>query len=285
MQKRKFIAVLAVLGMIAAIFTGCTANSDLNSTQSTASTASEANSDKVKISDIEDVTGITIAVQQGTIGNDLAEEIKTKDPKTTVTSFEKYIDAITALKQTKADAIIMDNAPAEFFVKENADLMILAKELTTEEYALAIKKGNDDLLKSVNEALAAMKADGTLAAIILKYQKDASMVTTVDLNKGATGGKLTMGTETGFAPYEYKEGSVILGIDVEIAAYIAKKMNKELVITDMAFDSLIPSLTSSKIDIIAAGMTVTEERKKNINFSDPYIDAKQVVVIRKSSFN
>lgn len=265
MEKRRVIAVLTVLTIIATLFTGCS-------------------SKQITISDIKDVTGINIAVQQGTIGNDLADEIKTKDSKTTVTTYAKYIDAITAVKQTKADAVIMDNAPAEFFVKQNTDLMILPKELTTEQYALAIKKGNDELLKSVNDALAAMKTDGTLAAIILKYQTDASVVTSVDLNTGASGGKLTIGTETGFAPYEYKEGNAILGIDIEIAAYIAKKMNKELVITDMEFDSLIPSLTSSKIDMIAAGMTVTDERKQNVNFSDPYIDAKQVVVIRKTSF-
>ena len=266
MKRTGIFAVTVVICALAMLFTACGAKED------TASIAS-----------LDDIAGLNIAVQTGTIGDDLAQEIKNEDASTVVTGYTKYIDAITALKQMKSDAVIMDNAPAEFFVEQNADLMILPEALTTEEYAIAIRKDNTTLLESVNEALAEMKASGELDAIILKYQKDIDSVTTVDLNVGAAGGKLTMGTETGFAPYEYKEGEAILGIDVEIAAAIAKKLDMELVITDMDFDALIPALVSSKIDIIAAGMTVTDERKESVSFSDSYIDAKQVVVIRKTS--
>jgi len=267
MKRLKLISILTIIAMIAVLFSGCGKKED-----------------KIQISGTGDIAGLTIAVQQGTIGNDLADEIADENSDTNVIRFTKYVDAITALKQMKADAVIMDNAPAEYFVKQNDDLMILSEELTTEEYAIAINLENVALLEAVNSALSQMREDGTLDAIILKYQTDMSQVESVDLNTGAEGGKLIMGTETGFAPYEYKQGDQILGIDVEIAAYIAKSMDKELVITDMDFDALIPALVTNKIDFIAAGMTVTEERKENVNFSDPYIDAKQVVVIRKSSF-
>lgn len=267
MKKIRIISVLAVIIMASAVFAGCGQKED-----------------KIRISGTQDIAGLTIAVQQGTIGNDLADEIAEEDADTKVTRFTKYVDAITALKQMKADAVIMDNAPAEYFVQQNDDLMILPEELTTEEYAIAINLENTELLASVNAALAKMREDGILDEIILKYQTDMSQVESVDLNKGASGGKLVMGTETGFAPYEYKEGDQILGIDVEIAAYIAKSLDMELEITDMDFDALIPALVTNKIDLIAAGMTVTDERKENVNFSDPYIEAKQVVVIRKSSF-
>jgi len=267
MKKLKLISIVTIIAMLAVMFSGCGQKED-----------------KIRISDTGDISGLTIAVQQGTIGNDLADEIAGENADTKVTRFTKYVDAITALKQMKADAVIMDNAPAEYYVEQNDDLMILSNELTTEEYAIAINLENTELLEAVNAALAQMREDGTLDAIILKYQTDMSQVKSIDLNVGAEGGKLVMGTETGFAPYEYKEGNEILGIDIEIAAYIAKSMNMELEITDMDFDGLIPALVTNKIDLIAAGMTVTEERKENVNFSDPYIDAKQVVVIRKSSF-
>ncbi len=249
-------------------------------------TACSETKKEVSIKNAGDLEGLNLAVQAGTIGEEIAEEIKEKDASTKISAFAKYIDAITALKQAKADAVIMDNAPAEFFVaqEENSDLMILAEELSTEEYAVAIKKGNSELLDAVNAVLADMKESGELEAIIMKYQKDADQVKSVDLNEGAAGGKLVMGTESGFAPYEYKEGDLILGIDVEIAAAVAKHLDKELVIDDMDFDALIPALNSGKIDLIAAGMTVNEERKENVDFSTPYIDAKQVVVIRKASF-
>lgn len=260
------ISILSVLCLVAMTFTGCGSKED-----------------KVKIAGADDLKGLTIAVQQGTIGNDLADEIVKSDSATKVSAFTKYIDAITSLKQKKADAVIMDGAPAAYFVEQNTDLMVMEEPMTTEQYAIAIKKGNTEVLNAVNTTLAAMKADGSLEAIILKYQKDASEVKSIDLNESATGGTLTMGTETGFAPYEYKEGEAIYGIDVEIAAAVAKKMNKKLVITDMDFDALIPALASSKIDIIAAGMTVTDERKQSVDFSDAYIDAAQVIVIRKTS--
>lgn len=267
MKLKKIFAVVAIFSAITILLAGCGPKQD-----------------KVSITKAEDVAGLNISVQAGTIGDEIAQEIKEENEKTKVTGYTKYIDAITSLKQMKADAVIMDNAPAKFFVDENDDLMILEDELTTEEYAIAIAKENSELLGSVNSVLTEMKNNGELDAIILKYQKDMSTITSIDLNVGASGGKLTMGTESGFAPYEYKEGDKILGIDIEIAAAIAKSLDKELVITDMDFDGLISALATSKIDMIAAGMTVSDERKESVDFSQPYIEAKQVVVIRKSSF-
>ncbi|MBQ6129330.1 MAG: basic amino acid ABC transporter substrate-binding protein [Lachnospiraceae bacterium] len=96
-------------------------------------------------------------------------------------------------------------------------------------------------------------------------------------------GKLVMATNAAFPPYEYVEGSEIVGIDAEIAKLIADDLGKELVIEDMAFDSIIAAVQSGKADIAMAGMTVTEDRKQNINFSDPYTEAAQVIVVKNDS--
>ena len=90
-----------------------------------------------------------------------------------------------------------------------------------------------------------------------------------------------MVTEAGFAPYEYHDGSGIVGVDVDIAREIAAAMGKELEIKDVAFDSLINELNSGKADFAAAGMSITEERKKEVDFSIEYVSSKQVVVVRK----
>ncbi len=95
--------------------------------------------------------------------------------------------------------------------------------------------------------------------------------------------KLVMATNAAFPPYEYVEGSQITGIDPEIAKLIADDLGKELVIEDMAFDSIIAAVQSGKADIAMAGMTVTEDRKQNINFSDPYTEAAQVIVVKNDS--
>ena len=93
--------------------------------------------------------------------------------------------------------------------------------------------------------------------------------------------KLVMVTEAGFAPYEYRDSSGIVGVDVDIAREIAAAMGKELEIKDVAFDSLINELNSGKADFAAAGMSINEERKKEVDFSIEYVSSKQVIVVRK----
>jgi polar amino acid transport system substrate-binding protein len=92
-----------------------------------------------------------------------------------------------------------------------------------------------------------------------------------------------MATNAEFPPYEYKEGNEIIGIDVEIAQAIAKKLGKTLVIEDMAFDSIIPAVQSGKADIGVAGMTVRPDRLENVDFSDTYVKASQVIIVRKDN--
>lgn len=92
-------------------------------------------------------------------------------------------------------------------------------------------------------------------------------------------GKIVMVTEAEFAPFEFKESGEIVGIDADIAEKIAEKLGVELEITDIAFDSCVPSVQGGKADFAAAGMTVTESRLKNVDFSDNYFDASQVILV------
>lgn len=89
---------------------------------------------------------------------------------------------------------------------------------------------------------------------------------------------LVMITESGFAPYEYLEGEKIVGVDVEICEAIAAKLGKKLTVQDAKFDAVIPSVVAGKADFGAAGITVTEDRKKNIDFSIPYVSSGIVIV-------
>ncbi len=99
----------------------------------------------------------------------------------------------------------------------------------------------------------------------------------------ATGGTLTMATNAEFPPYEYHEGGEIIGIDVEIGKAIAAEMGMEFEIEDMQFDSIIPSVQAGKADFGAAGMTITEDRKVNIDFSNTYASATQVIIVQEGS--
>lgn len=95
--------------------------------------------------------------------------------------------------------------------------------------------------------------------------------------------KLVLVTEAGFAPYEYYENDEIIGVDIEIAKEIAKELDKELVVKDVAFDSIINEINKGKADIAAAGISITEERKKEVDFSIEYATSKQVVIVNNDS--
>lgn len=99
----------------------------------------------------------------------------------------------------------------------------------------------------------------------------------------AAGGVLVMATNAEFAPWEYYEGDKIVGIDPEIAQAIADKLGMTLEIEDMAFDSIIPAVTSGKADFGAAGMTVDEDRMVFVDFTDTYANASQVIIVKETS--
>lgn len=96
-------------------------------------------------------------------------------------------------------------------------------------------------------------------------------------------GVLTMATNAYFPPYEYYEGDSVVGIDVEIASAVAEKLGLTLEVEDMEFDSIITAVSSGKADVGMAGMTVTEERLQNINFSTSYATGVQSVIVKEDS--
>ena len=99
----------------------------------------------------------------------------------------------------------------------------------------------------------------------------------------ATPGVLTMATNAAFPPYEYVEGSKIVGIDAEIAGAIAEKLGLELQIDDMEFDAITTAVQGGKADIGLVGMTVTEERKEAVDFTVSYATGVQVVIVTEDS--
>lgn len=100
---------------------------------------------------------------------------------------------------------------------------------------------------------------------------------------GGEGGKLVMGTNAAFPPFEFTTSTGLVGefdgIDVAIANNIAESMGKTLEVADMDFDGLIAAVSTGKVDMVAAGMTATDERRQSVDFSDTYFVASQVMVV------
>lgn len=228
---------------------------------------------------IDDLEGKKIGVQMGTVGMIYADD--TKDA--TVERFDKGADAVQALKQGKVDAVIIDSEPAKVFVDKNDDLTILDEKYDPEEYAIAIKKGNTELTTKINEALTALQSNGTLDKIKSNWIGDDKGKTPYTTPDGTEypNGTLVMATNAEFPPYESVENGEIVGLDVDMMKAVCDYLGYELKIENMDFESIIAAVNSGKADVGAAGMTVTEDRLKNVDFSNTYTTAEQVVIVRK----
>ncbi len=234
--------------------------------------------EKVTISSVEDLTGKKIGVQAGTTGESYVNE-NIKDAR--VSSFKTGMDAALDLKNGAIDAIVLDELPAKEIVKRNPDLAIVDTDLATEEYAIAVKKGNEELLASINNTIASMKENGEYESLVNSFMPIDGNIVIPDTIGIVSLDKLKLGTNAAFPPFEYVDGDKIVGFDIEMGKRIASDAGASLEIVDMAFDSLIPALQSGTIDFIAAGMSVNEERKQNVDFSDPYYASKQVIIIKQ----
>ena len=235
---------------------------------------------KVTINGKADLEGKKIGVQTGTTGELFVQE---EVPGAQIASFKSGIDAALDLKNGAIDCVVLDELPAQEIVKRNPSLKIVRDPYfaeNKEEYAIAVKKGNTALLSKIDETINAMKKNGEYEALVNAFMPADGKIQ-IPASIATSGSTVVLGTNAAFPPFEYVEGKNIVGFDITMGEKIAKTAGRKLEVMDMAFDSLIPALQAGTIDFIAAGMSVTEERKKNVDFSVPYFASEQVIIVRK----
>lgn len=232
---------------------------------------------------VADLEGKRIGVQIGTTGDIYASDYEGDEAGTSIERFNKGTDAVQALKTGKIDCVIIDVQPAKAYLEKNAELRILEEEFANEEYAICVDKKNTELKEKINAALAELKEDGTLQQIQDYYigsedvkGKNPYVKQEVERKNGT----LTMATNAEFPPYEYYENGVITGIDADMMQAVCDRLGMDLEIQNMHFDAIITAVDSGKTDVGAAGMTVTEDRLKNIDFTDSYTTAQQVIIVK-----
>lgn len=157
---------------------------------------------------------------------------------------------------------------------------VIAYNLTDEEYALGVDKAQPELLEQVNAILEEVKANGVFDTICNNYFGDGEPVAVKSAALDDTKDQLVVATNAAFEPFEYTKGDDYYGIDMELAAYIAEKLGKELVINNMEFDAVCLSVGQHKCDIAMAGLTVKPAREEYVTFSESYYQASQRVIVK-----
>lgn len=152
--------------------------------------------------------------------------------------------------------------------------------LTEEEYAFGVDKNQPELLEQVNAFIAEIKENGKMEEIFNKYFKEGTPTPVTSAALDESKDQLVVATNAEFKPFEYTEGDQYLGVDMEIASLLAQKLGKELVIQNMDFDSVCLSVGSHKCDIAMAGLTITDERKESVTFTDSYYQASQKLIVK-----
>ena len=153
-------------------------------------------------------------------------------------------------------------------------------ELTQEEYAFGVDKTQPELLAQVNTFIAKIKGDGTFDEICNKYFGDGTPTAVKSAALDPSKDQLVVATNAAFEPFEYTVGEDYYGIDMEIAALLAAELGKELVISNMDFDSVCLSVGQQKCDIAMAGLTIKPDREEYVNFSDSYYEASQKLIFK-----
>ncbi len=164
-------------------------------------------------------------------------------------------------------------------VKETAKTKVIEIDLTTENYAFGVDKDQPELLEKVNEFIAQIMGDGTFEQICDRYFADGDPVLVESMPLDESKDQLVVATNAAFEPFEYTKGDKYLGIDMEIAKLLADYLGWELVIQHMDFDAVCLSVGQHKCDIAMAGLTINEERKEMVAFSDSYYAASQKLVV------
>lgn len=236
---------------------------------------------KKNITRLDDLQNVSIGAMTGTTGEQL---VKKRFPQAKIKSFDDIMNAVAALKSNQLDAVITGYPAAMNVCKYNKDLQYLSEPVDHENTAIAVKKGNDKLLLALNDIITELKQNGTLKDMRRRWFKtDLSPYEKVEIKLQTKGEALRIGTSATREPFCFVDvNRKVTGHDGELARRVGAKLGRPIEFVDMKFSALIPALQSGKVDMIIAGMTSTDERKKSVDFSESYFENFQVIMVKKA---
>ena len=221
-----------------------------------------------KLSSVNDLKDKHIGVLMGSAHESYAAKTY---PNAKVMQYKSPADVVLAVKTGKVDAALYDAEPLREIFRQDHSFGLLGDSLFSFDVGIGFNKNNHALKDRFNKFLAKIKEDGTYKDMVDRWMIKGE-TNMPEIKPGKINGTLVVGISESGLPFSVVKDNTLVGFDVELVKRFAASEGKEIKFSDMEFGSLISAVSSGKADMIAASIYVTEERKKQIDFSDAYYE-------------
>jgi polar amino acid transport system substrate-binding protein len=245
-----------------------------------AAVADSGCSKREKITTLSQMAGKEFAVPTGTVADQL---VSSKVPNARFKYFNSVLDASLAVRAGKADVAAYDEPILKNIAAKNGGLTVLPEMITVDNYGMAVRLDRQDLKSAIDQVVNDLKSDGTYADMLRRWlPKTGAPAAMPEIASTGAKGVLTLGTAAITEPFSFVDGSRnIVGFDIELARRVAARLEMTLQVVNVEFGAMIPSLISGKVDVIAACITITDERAKKVLFSAPYYVGGIAALVRE----
>lgn len=233
-----------------------------------------------KVTTLAQLAGKEFAVPTGTMADTL---VLSRFPDAKFKYFNTVLDCALAVKNGKADAAAYDEPILRNIAAKNEGITVLDEMLTVDNYGIAVSHDRPDLKAAIDALLAEMKADGSYEEMRTRWLPASGAPAPMpEIALDGSNGTLVLGTSAVTEPFSFIDGSQkVTGLDIEIAQRVAKRLGMKLDVVNMDFGGMIPALVAGKVDMIAACITITEERGQKVLFSEPYYRGGIAALVKK----
>jgi polar amino acid transport system substrate-binding protein len=221
------------------------------------------------ITSLEELKTARFGVVSGTVADQI---VLKRFPEASCGYYNSPLDACLAVLKGKEKAAAYDEPILRNIQAQNSGLKILPDMISVDHYGLAVRKDDPELKKAADALIADLRADGRYDGMMNRwFPKKGKPAPMPEMTWEGKNGVLDFGTSAITEPFSFfDDNRRIVGFDVELASLLAQRLGRELRIHNMDFGGMIPSLLSGKTDVIAACITITEERAKSVLFTEPY---------------
>ncbi len=235
------------------------------------------------MSSLDDIWNKRVGVYSGTVHDAFVED---NFPDAKIFRYDSTTDMVLALQSNKVDVVFFDYYSANVIMRKNDDLAILSDDALTLPLGIGFNKNKPDLRQRFNIFLEEAQNDGTFAEIYERwFENDPEEADMPVIEIPRTEEKVVLGVAVADLPYVAYMNGRYVGFDIELIQRFAERENINLEIISMDFSALVPAIASGKVDMIADGIAITEERSKQVDFSDKYLDFKTAVLARKKNIS